>query len=91
MAIRNPRTHRPDVNEDQVALEELAAPSLLARWIDDAVLELWLAKKRRAESRSCFFGHSREYVGIDRERDGGGGVAQHFGHHLDRDPGRQHE
>jgi hypothetical protein len=40
MAIRNPRTHRPDVNEDQVALEELAALSLLARWIDDAVLEL---------------------------------------------------
>jgi hypothetical protein len=40
MAIRNPRTHRLDVNEEQAALEELAAISLLARWIDDAVLQL---------------------------------------------------
>jgi len=35
-AIRNPRTHDLTVREDQVALEELAALSLLARWIDDA-------------------------------------------------------
>lgn len=39
MAIRNPRTHRLDVSEDQAALEELAALSLLARWIDDTVVE----------------------------------------------------
>ena len=36
MAIRNPRTHRLAVSEDQVTLEELATLSLLARWIDDA-------------------------------------------------------
>jgi hypothetical protein len=35
-AIRNPRTHRLAIKEDQVALEELATLSLLARWIDDA-------------------------------------------------------
>ena len=35
-AIRNPRLHDLTVREDQVALEELAALSLLARWIDDA-------------------------------------------------------
>ena len=39
MAIRNPRTHRLEVREDQAALEELAALSLLARWIDDALPE----------------------------------------------------
>lgn len=37
-AIRNQRTHRLEVREDQVALEELATLSLLARWIDDAEL-----------------------------------------------------
>ena len=36
--IRNPRTHRLEVREDQVALEELATLSLLARWIQDADL-----------------------------------------------------
>jgi hypothetical protein len=35
-AIRNPRTHRLAVREEQVVLEELATLSLLARWIDDA-------------------------------------------------------
>lgn len=34
-AIRNPRTHRL-VSEEHVALEELAALSLLARWIEEA-------------------------------------------------------
>lgn len=33
--IRNPRTHRL-ANEEQVAIEELAALSLVARWIDEA-------------------------------------------------------
>ncbi len=37
--IRNPRTHRLEVREDQATLEELATLSLLARWIDDAELK----------------------------------------------------
>jgi hypothetical protein len=35
-AIRNPRTHRLDAPEDEIALEELGALSLLARWISEA-------------------------------------------------------
>jgi hypothetical protein len=38
-SIRNPRTHQLEVGEEQSALEELAALSLLARWIDDAELQ----------------------------------------------------
>ncbi|MFF2317762.1 TIGR02391 family protein [Arthrobacter sp. NPDC058097] len=38
-AIRNPGMHKPQENsggEEQLALEQLAAFSLLARWIDQA-------------------------------------------------------
>lgn len=38
MGIRNVTTHG-SVPDDQIALEELAALSLLARWIDDATVE----------------------------------------------------
>lgn len=41
-AIRNPGMHRPqqsDGGEEQLALEQLAAFSLLARWVDQADLE----------------------------------------------------
>lgn len=38
LSIRNPRTHRLEVGEQQHALEELATLSQLARWIDDADL-----------------------------------------------------
>lgn len=42
-AIRNPGMHRPqarDGGEEQLALEQLAAFSLLARWVDQADVEL---------------------------------------------------
>lgn len=35
-SIRNPRTHRLSVGQEQTVLEELATLSLLARWVDDA-------------------------------------------------------
>lgn len=41
-AIRNPGMHRPedsDGGEEQLALEQLAAFSLLARWVDEADVE----------------------------------------------------
>jgi hypothetical protein len=38
MAIRNPVSHDPAEMEEQVALEQLAALSVLARWIDEAVV-----------------------------------------------------
>lgn len=39
-AIRNPGMHNPsDGEEQQLALEQLAAFSLLARWVDQAVVE----------------------------------------------------
>ncbi|UYB35311.1 TIGR02391 family protein [Arthrobacter koreensis] len=41
-AIRNPGMHRPEANdggEEQLALEQLAAFSLLARWVDEADVE----------------------------------------------------
>lgn len=41
-AIRNPGMHAPQVDaggEEQLALEQLAAFSLLARWVDDAATE----------------------------------------------------
>ena len=38
-AIRNPGMHVPhDGGEEQVALEQLAAFSLLARWVDEATV-----------------------------------------------------
>jgi uncharacterized protein (TIGR02391 family) len=39
MAIRNLVAHNPDEIDPQVALEQLAALSVLARWIDDAEVE----------------------------------------------------
>lgn len=42
MAIRNPGVHTPpsgDGGEEQLALEELASFSRLARWVDDAEVE----------------------------------------------------
>lgn len=36
MAIRNLATHDLNEPDEQVALEQLAALSVLARWIDDA-------------------------------------------------------
>jgi len=39
MAPRNPTTHRLDEPDEQVAIEALAALSLLARWIEDAVVD----------------------------------------------------
>ena len=41
-AIRNPGMHKPqesDGGEEQLALEQLAAFSLLARWVDQAEVE----------------------------------------------------
>ena len=41
-AIRNPGMHKPPASEggeEQVALEQLAAFSLLARWVDQAEVE----------------------------------------------------
>ena len=41
-AIRNPGMHMPTVTdggEEQLALEQLAAFSLLARWVDQAAVE----------------------------------------------------
>lgn len=38
LAIRNPATHDPTELDEQVALERLAALSVLARWIDDATV-----------------------------------------------------
>lgn len=41
MAIRNPGSHSDEVDDldEYKALEQLAAFSLLARWIDDATLD----------------------------------------------------
>ncbi len=38
MAIHNPATHQVEEMGEQVALERLAALSVIARWLDDAVV-----------------------------------------------------
>jgi hypothetical protein len=39
LALRNPRSHHISVSDEQQALEELATFSLIARWIDQWLVE----------------------------------------------------
>lgn len=58
-AIRNPGMHQPfESGEEHIALEQLAAISILARWVDEAKLERE-GVARPARSRACERGLAR--------------------------------